>query len=341
MYCNLAFAVIFAQVSASPQSDVKAGIASHHFNDNRAQSAADAGIPWFYSWSTTDLIQNTHGLGFLPMQCSDSASGIAPPSGSTQPILLMYNEPDNAGQSAQCYENGQLSETAAKSMASIYCRQIKQFAAMGYSEFASPAFSLDPSDSAFLDNCVYPFFEAVAEDQDCRDLTQYFTWHMYTPCGAPSDITNFCTDRTDSWAAVYDHVEANYGFSMKGMYVTEYAGWYEGCVSQSDPMGVAGQARVAEHCTPVLRDHEKVARYAWFNDFEDYEGQGSSNIWNSNDELSPIGQAFFGAVSGSSSHSNTSSESSTTASTDSWTRRPESSTKASTDSRTRSPESST
>jgi len=183
-------------------------------------------------------------------------------------------------------------------MATDYCRQIKEFSDLGYTEFASPAFSMDPSDPAYLNSCVYPFFEEVAKDSQCRDLTKILAWHMYTPCDSQSNIEQFCTNRADQWASVYNKVNTDHQFGITGTYVTEYAGWYEGCVKDSDPTGAQGQALVAQYCTPVLKNHKDVSRFAWFNDFGSYAGQGTSDLWNSDDTVSDIGKAFFAAIKG-------------------------------------------
>merc|ERR1712224_96217 len=133
---------------------------------------------------------------------------------------------------------------------------------------------------------------------ECKGLTKILAWHMYTPCSNRSEIQDFCGSRTSTWETVYDKVVSDHGFNLEGMYITEFAGWYEACKTDADPEGQQGQALVAEVCTPVLLQHPKVARIAWFNDFES-EGngtQGTSNMWTSSDDLSVIGQAYFNAI---------------------------------------------
>jgi len=202
--------------------------------------------------------------------------GVVAPAGETLPVLLMYNEPDETDQSAMCFENGAMSANAARSMATEYCTQVKEKNKLGYTEFGSPAFSQLPSNSDFLNKCVYPFFEEVAKDDECKSLTKHLVWHTYTSCDNQSNIESFCTSITDQWSTVYHKIMSDHGFDFNGMYITEFAGWWSNCVSESDPTGAAGQALVAQYCTAVLQQHQDVAGFAWFNDFGDYKGQGTS-----------------------------------------------------------------
>jgi hypothetical protein len=98
-----------------------------------------------------------------------------------------------------------------------------------------------------------------------------------------------------------EQVESTYGFNFDGMYVTEFAGWGPECVQNFGGDGSAGQAMVAEFCTPILQSAPRMIRFAWFNDFEDYadQGQGTSDLFNDDNSLSVIGQAYLRAVSGS------------------------------------------
>jgi hypothetical protein len=243
---------------------------------------------------------------------------MAAPSGATQPIALMYNEPDSLPPmgSGPCKDGDNFSAAKAKQMAGDYCRQVKQFKGMGYQEIGSPAFSYTPTDQGFQNNCVLPFFEEVANDQECKEATNYFVWHMYTSCDSPAGVTKFCTDRTNDWADLMEKVELQFEYSFKGMYITEFAGWWEGCKDKG-PQGTEGQAMVAEHCTAVLQQHPKVVRFSWFNDFGGPTQPGSSSLWNDDDTLSIIGQAYLKNASASNSddsnsHATTKSSSSST-----------------------------
>jgi hypothetical protein len=190
-------------------------------------------------------------------------------------------------------------------MGTEYCKQIKDLKkTKGYTAFASPAFSRDPTDgTSFLPDCVDAFFETVSSDSECKSLTKYLAWHMYTDCSSQSNIESFCDTRVSAWAKVYDDLVSKYGFSFDGMYITEVAGWYANCVTSEDPTGMIGQANVAKYCTPVLMKHDKVARFAWFNDFEDYPNQGNSDLFKDDNSLSSIGEAYFAAIKGSSNAS--------------------------------------
>jgi hypothetical protein len=230
----------------------------------------------------------------------------------------MYNEPDTPTPmgSGLCKDGNNFSAAKAKQMAGDYCRQVKQFKGMGYQEIGSPAFSYTPTDQDFQNNCVLPFFEEVANDQECKEATNYFVWHMYTSCDSPAGVTKFCTDRTNDWADLMEKVEHQFGYSFKGMYITEFAGWWELCQDKG-PQGTEGQAMVAEHCTPVLQQHPKVVRFSWFNDFGGPTQPGSSSLWNDDDTLSIIGQAYLKNASASNSddsnsHATTKSSSSST-----------------------------
>jgi hypothetical protein len=202
--------------------------------------------------------------------------------------------------SGLCKDGDNFSAAKAKQMAGDYCRQVKQFKGMGYQEIGSPAFSYTPTDQDFQNNCVLPFFEEVANDQECKEATNYFVWHMYTSCDSPAGVTKFCTDRTNDWADLMEKVELQFEYSFKGMYITEFAGWWEGCKDKG-PQGTEGQAMVAEHCTAVLQQHDAVVRFSWFNDFGGDTQPGSSSLWNDDDTLSIIGQAYLKGMSASNS----------------------------------------
>jgi hypothetical protein len=217
--------------------------------------------------------------------------------GDLSALLLMYNEPDtpNPMGSGYCYENGQLSASASQAMATRYCQQIETLQAKGYREFAAPAFSQDPTDENYLNKCVYPFFEAVKSNDKCKSVTKYFTWHMYTPC-QEDQVSKFCSDRSSQWKTVMEKVEQDDGFNFTGMYVTEFAGWWQGCQTASDPKGIQGQAMVARVCTKELIKAPRMSAFAWFNDFGGASQPGSSDLWNDDDSLSPIGKAYLEAL---------------------------------------------
>merc|ERR1711988_885832 len=90
--------------------------------------------------------------------------------------------------------------------------------------------------------------------------------------------------------------ESNFGFNFKGMYLTEFAGWGPECVKQHGGDGSQGQALVAQFGTPIVKNHPRMSRFAWFNDFETYPGQGSSNLFHTDGHLSNVGQAYLTAV---------------------------------------------
>jgi hypothetical protein len=227
----------------------KIGVITKQMNNQRAKVAQEAGLQWFMNWDPTmGSVTNAHGLEFIPEQWGVDNQGMAAPSGATQPIALMYNEPDTPTPmgSGLCKDGDNFSAAKAKQMAGDYCRQVKQFKGMGYQEIGSPAFSYTPTDQDFQNNCVLPFFEEVANDQECKEATNYFVWHMYTSCDSPAGVTKFCTDRTNDWADLMEKVELQFEYSFKGMYITEFAGWWEGCKDKG-PQGTEGQAMVAEH----------------------------------------------------------------------------------------------
>merc|ERR1712072_1558884 len=217
--------------------------------------------------------------------------------------LLFYNEPDTRAAggmgSGYCFDdggNGQLSASSARAMATKFCEQMSGDQLNMYSDFSTPAFSQDPTDTNYLNKCVYPFFEAVKSNEKCRAMTKWFTWHMYTPCVDVNEsaVASFCSTRSSQWQSVMEKVEQDYGFKFEGMYVTEFAGWWQLCVNPSDPKGIQGQAMVARVCTAELKKAARVRRFAWFNDFA--SPQGSSDLWNDDDSLSPIGKAYMEAL---------------------------------------------
>merc|ERR1712137_331990 len=185
-------------------------------------------------------------------------------------------EPDNPGNlsTGLCFENGQPSANAARQMADNYCQQVSQYLELGYTEIGTPAWSFDPSNDQdpIILQCMIPFFEAVAQNAACKAATKYFVWHMYTSCQNQQGIEQFCTDRTSQYAQLMERMESHMGtpqdpFKFDGMYVTEFAGWGPECVSAHGGDGSAGQALVAEFCTPIVKNHDRMSRIAWFNDF--------------------------------------------------------------------------
>jgi hypothetical protein len=296
------------RTSSSNTSGNAIGFVSKHINNDRMKNAADQGMQWYYNWNPTPDVTDTAGLQFIPEQWAVGNTGMVAPSGPTQDIVLMYNEPDNPGglSSSLCFDNGHPSHAAAQRMAETYCRQISQFKDLGYQKFGSPAWQFDPSNPGagqdnIVDGCLMPFFEAVAQNAECKAATNIFVWHMYTKCTNQSDVQTFCHERTDDYKTIMEQVESTYGFNFDGMYVTEFAGWGPECVQNFGGDGSAGQAMVAEFCTPILQNAPRMIRFAWFNDFEDYadQGQGTSDLFNDDNSLSVIGQAYLRAVSGS------------------------------------------
>jgi hypothetical protein len=293
----------------------KIGVITKQMNNARSVLAQEAGLQWYMNWDPTNAY-DASGLEFIPQQWGVDNKGMAAPSGATQPIALMYNEPDTPTPmgSGLCKDGNNFSAAKAKQMAGDYCRQVKQFKGMGYQEIGSPAFSYTPTDQDFQNNCVLPFFEEVANDQECKEATNYFVWHMYTSCDSPAGVTKFCTDRTNDWADLMEKVELQFEYSFKGMYITEFAGWWEGCKDKG-PQGTEGQAMVAEHCTAVLQQHDAVVRFSWFNDFGGPTQPGSSSLWNDDDSLSIIGQAYLKGMSASNSDNSNSDDSNSHATT--------------------------
>jgi hypothetical protein len=299
--------------SQSQASYNAVGFASKRINNARMAAAANGGMQWYWNWTTGPKVSNTAGLEFVPMEFKPSITGIVAPSGPTKDQVLMYNEPDNPGSlsTGLCFENGQPSKNAAKKMADTYCQQVSQYLALGYTEIGTPAWSFDPSNpnDPIITECMTPFFEAVSQNAECMAATKYFVWHMYTSCDNQQGIEKFCTDRTSQYASLMEKMEKQMSpegkFEFLGMYVTEFAGWGPLCVQSHGGDGSAGQALVAEFCTPILAQHSRMARFAWFNDFEDYPGQGTSDIFNKDDSLSNIGKAYLKAVGGSANGSNT------------------------------------
>jgi hypothetical protein len=265
--------------------------------------SAAKGLDWFYNWDPeAKAVTDTAGATFVPQLWNydnNPISEFQQPAyiGDLSAILLMYNEPDtpNPMGSGYCYENGQLSASASQAMATRYCQQIETLQAKGYREFAAPAFSQDPTDENYLNKCVYPFFEAVKSNDKCKSVTKYFTWHMYTPC-QEDQVSKFCSDRSSQWKTVMEKVEQDDGFNFTGMYVTEFAGWWQGCQTASDPKGIQGQAMVARVCTKELIKAPRMSAFAWFNDFGGASQPGSSDLWNDDDSLSPIGKAYLEAL---------------------------------------------
>jgi hypothetical protein len=131
---------------------------------------------------------------------------------------------------------------------------------------------------------------------------------MYTPC-QEDQVATFCSSRASQWKGVMEKVEQNDGFNFEGMYVTEFAGWWQGCQSASDPQGIQGQAMVARVCTKELIKAPRMTAFAWFNDFGGSTQPGSSDLWNNDDSLSPIGKAYLEALGHFSSNGSITTES--------------------------------
>jgi hypothetical protein len=309
--CRILFIAVFVaghdsrDLLSTRASGAKVGMISKKLNNARTKLAHDNGMEWFYNWDARmetgpNVVTNANGLEYIPQQWAPDKPKPVKPSGATQPILLMYNEPDNSGQSAMCYENGVLSRNAAIKMGEEYCDQIQnQFQELGYAEFATPAWSQNPdpaipADKHYIDTCVMPFFDTVARDSKCKAATKYFAWHTYTACDSRAGIANFCTDIAAQWTGVMQTVENNYGFAFTGMYVTEFAGWWQNC--GTGEKGITGQALVAEVCSPILKNSPRMSRIAWFSDFDKNQGGGNSDLFNPDNTLSPIGQAYLKAV---------------------------------------------
>merc|ERR1719487_2959303 len=129
MMCRILLVLAFVDGSAIDDRDLFSrrlnsrsvvGAVSKKLNNARTQTAHDHGMQWFYTWDThmsEGQVTNANGSEFLPQQWTVQSSGVLEAGGATQPTLLMYNEPDNPGQSHLCYANGQLSADAARQMA--------------------------------------------------------------------------------------------------------------------------------------------------------------------------------------------------------------------------------
>jgi hypothetical protein len=289
------------------------GVVSKKLNNNRLANAEN--LQWFYNWTpkmspvtNTKYPQNFYedatGKDFFAMKWGYDNTGFKRFPFPDQ-TLLFYNEPDTRAAggmgSGYCCDDGghgQLSASSARAMATKFCEQMSGDQLNMYSDFSTPAFSQDPTDTNYLNKCVYPFFEAVKSNEKCRAMTKWFTWHMYTPCVNVDEgaVASFCSDRSSQWQSVMEKVEQDYGFKFEGMYVTEFAGWWQLCVTPSDPKGIQGQAMVARVCTAELKKAPRMRRFAWFNDFGGPTQPGSSDLWNDDDSLSPIGKAYMEAL---------------------------------------------
>merc|ERR1712147_185364 len=68
------------------------------------------------------------------------------------------------------------------------------------------------------------------------------------------------------------------------------------CVKHHGGDGSEGQVLVAQFGTPIVKNHPRMSRFAWFNDFETYPGQGTSNLFHPDGHLTNVGQAYLTAV---------------------------------------------
>merc|ERR1712147_356720 len=68
------------------------------------------------------------------------------------------------------------------------------------------------------------------------------------------------------------------------------------CVKHHGGDGSEGQVLVAQYGTPIVKNHPRMSRFAWFNDFETYPGQGTSNLFHPDGHLTNVGQAYLTAV---------------------------------------------